>query len=442
MKIGRRDFLRRAGLGAAGVTLAFPSLGKAAGSSVQGLGKDKPNILFIISDDQGWTDYGFMGHPQIKTPNLDRLAAQSLTFTRGYVPSSLCCPSLGAIVTGLYPHQNLITCNDPPGPPPSKRRTPQEQKEFVAGRAVMTKHMEAAATLPRLLAKQGYVSLQTGKWWQGHFASGGFTHGMTKGQRHGDEGLDIGRKTLQPIFDFIATARKEQKPWFVWYAPMMPHDPHTPPDRILAKYKDKTDSPFVAKYWAMVDWFDETCGQVLEHLEKEGLAENTLVIYVTDNGWVQSPSTPRHLRSKLSPYDSGLRTPIMVRWPGKVTPRKSEELAMSIDFVPTVLAAVGEQPTSAMQGLNLLDAGAVAKRKTIFGECFLHTSVDLNSPVKNLEQRWLIDGHRKLIVPHRQGEAELYDLVADPHEQTNLAAQQAEVVAELKRKLDAWWKPE
>ncbi len=435
MNIGRRDFLKRAGLVTAGVVLGTALDAGAAD-------KPKPNILFIISDDQGWTDYGFMGHPQVKTPNLDKLAAQSLTFRRGYVPSSLCCPSLAAIVTGLYPHQNLITCNDPPGPPPGKKRTPQDQAAFTAGRAVMTKHMEAAATLPRLLARQGYMSLQTGKWWQGHFSSGGFTHGMTKGQRHGDEGLDIGRKTLQPIYDFIASARKEQKPWFVWYAPMMPHDPHTPPDRILEKYKGKTDSLFVAKYWAMVDWFDETCGQVLDHLEREGLAENTLVIYVTDNGWVQAPSTPRHLRSKLSPYDSGLRTPLMVRWPGRIKPQMSDELAMSIDLVPTVLAAVGEQPTPAMQGLNLLDAEAVAKRKTIYGECFVHTAVDLNSPIKNLEQRWLIDGHRKLIVPHGKGEAELYDLAADPHEQTDLAAQQAETVAALKRKLDAWWKPE
>ena len=192
MNIGRRDFLKRAGLVTAGVVLGTALDAGAAD-------KPKPNILFIISDDQGWTDYGFMGHPQVKTPNLDKLAAQSLTFRRGYVPSSLCCPSLAAIVTGLYPHQNLITCNDPPGPPPGKKRTPQDQAAFTAGRAVMTKHMEAAATLPRLLARQGYMSLQTGKWWQGHFSSGGFTHGMTKGQRHGDEGLDIGRKTLHTL---------------------------------------------------------------------------------------------------------------------------------------------------------------------------------------------------------------------------------------------------
>src|SRR5215470_12552650 len=75
-----------------------------------------PNILLIISDDQGWTDFSFMGHPYIHTPNLDRLASESLTFTRGYVPSSVCCPSLASIITGLYPHQHKITSNDPPAP--------------------------------------------------------------------------------------------------------------------------------------------------------------------------------------------------------------------------------------------------------------------------------------------------------------------------------------
>ena len=108
---------------------------------------------------------------------------------------------------------------------------------------------------------------------------------------------------------------------------MMPHTPHNPPERLLDKYKDKTPSPHVAKYWAMVEWFDETCGQLLDHLETEKLAENTIVVYVTDNGWIQDPDGTLSVRSKRTPYDGGLRTPIMVRWPGKVKPRTSDELA-------------------------------------------------------------------------------------------------------------------
>ncbi|MEX0977726.1 MAG: sulfatase-like hydrolase/transferase, partial [Pirellulales bacterium] len=163
----------------------------------------RPNIVMIISDDHAWTDYSFMGHPHVATPRIDALARQSLTFRRGYVPSSLCCPSLASIITGLYPHQHKVTSNDPPLPSGPERVGFQKSPAFAAGREVMNRHLEAVPTLPRLLGDLGYRSFQSGKWWQGNHARGGFTHGMTRGQRHGDAGLDIGRKTMQPIFDFI-----------------------------------------------------------------------------------------------------------------------------------------------------------------------------------------------------------------------------------------------
>src|SRR5437667_348423 len=144
----------------------------------EGAQPERPNIVLIISDDQGAGDYGFQGHPHVQTPHLDHLAAARLTFT----------------------------------------------------------------------------------------------HGMTKGARHGDAGLTIGRQGLQPIYDFVADARRQQKPFFVWYAPFMPHTPHTPPDRLFQKYAAKTPSPHIARYWAMCEWFDETCGELLGHLERERLA--------------------------------------------------------------------------------------------------------------------------------------------------------------------------
>ncbi|MBM4154736.1 MAG: sulfatase [Lentisphaerae bacterium] len=407
----------------------------------------KPNILMIVSDDHAWTDYSFMGHPCIRTPNIDRLASEGLTFRRGYVPSSLCCPSLATMITGLYPHQHKVTSNDPPAPRGAGKRTGPGSKEFQEGREVMNRHLEAVATLPRVLKEQGYLSLQTGKWWQGHYGRGGFTHGMTKGERHGDEGLDIGRKTMQPIHDFIGEAKKQGKPFFVWYAPMMPHDPHTPPDRLLAKATNTTDSIHVARYHAMVEWFDETVGDLLGLLDREGLATNTIVLYVADNGWIQNPATPRYApKSKQSQYDGGVRTPIMVRWPGRVAPRDAAEKAMSIDLMPTVLAALGLPKDAAMQGVNLLDEAAVKGREAIFGECFTHNAVDLDRPAANLRWRWAIEGDWKLIVPAPQNEAdgviELYNLAKDPHETENLAAAEPARVKALRAKLDAWWKGE
>ena len=398
-----------------------------------------PNVVLIVSDDQAWTDYGFMGHPHIQTPRLDRLARESLVFRRGYVTSSLCCPSLASLITGKYPHQHKITSNDPPG-------GSKDKDKFAAGRETMSRFMDAQPTLPRLLTNAGYLTLQTGKWWQGDFTRGGFTHGMTKGQRHGDEGLDIGRKTMQPIYDFIAESQKNLKPFFIWYAPMLPHTPHNPPERLFEKYKLQTPSPHVARYWAMCEFFDETCGQLLDHLEQQKLAENTIVIYVTDNGWIQNPDKPQYApKSKQSQYDGGLRTPILVRWPSKITPKSIDTPISSLDILPTVLDAVGVKRPDDLPGLNLLDEAAIAKRETIFGECFTHDSRDLQDPAASLRWRWLVRGDWKLVVPAKQNEpqevVELYDLKSDPHESKNLSATDPDRVAELRRSLAAWWQP-
>lgn len=404
-----------------------------------------PNIVMIVSDDQLWSDYSFMGSKDVHTPNLDRLAAQSLTFARGYVPSSLCCPSLASMITGQYPHQHKVTSNDPPLPTDgTSKQAFNKSKAFTDGREVMNRHMDAAPALPRMLAQNGYLSFQSGKWWQGEFSRGGFTHGMTKGSRHGDEGLDIGRKSMQPIYDFIATAQQAKKPFFVWYAPMMPHQPHNPPDRLLAKYKDKTPSLPVAKYWAMVEWFDETCGQLLDHLDAKGLTKDTIIVYLSDNGWITNPKTGQYAdKSKQSQYDGGLRTPIMVRWPAKVAPQKSPYLASSIDLAPTLLTAAGVKVAPGMTGLNLLDAAAVAKRTSIFGECFTHNSMNLNRPADSLRYRWVIEGDWKLIVPALRNEpnavVELYQLSVDPQEEKNLAKAEPARVARLTSQLDAWW---
>ena len=406
-----------------------------------------PNVVLIISDDQSWTDYGFMEHKAIETPNIDRLARQSRLFKRGYVPTSLCCPSLATLITGLYPHQNGITGNEPPLPSGGKntdqyRSQVQECVGFI----------DTVPTLPRLLAKRGYVSHQSGKWWQGHYSRGGFTHGMTHGDpkrrgRHGDVGLKIGREGLQPIFDFTDDAG--DKPFFVWYAPFLPHNPHNPPKRLLDKYTKKTESIFIARYWAMCEWFDETCGQLLNHLDEKKLARDTLVIYVTDNGWIQRADNGRYApRSKRSPYDGGIRTPIMIRWPGKVQPGERPELANSIDLAPTILKACGLEPTDTMQGIDLLDDTALAKRKSTHGACYLHNAVDIHKPSANLTHRWLINGNWKVILPYKAnlttrdeakgtGETELYNLAKDPFERRNLAKSKASRVKRLTKQLNA-----
>ena len=142
-----------------------------------------------------------------------------------------------------------------------------------------------------------------------------------KGGRHGDDGLKIGREGMQPIDDFLDHAKAEKKPFFMWYAPFLPHTPHNPPARLLEKYTSPSRSKTVAKYYAMCDWFDETCGQLLKSIDDRGLSDNTMVVYVTDNGWIQDPEKNGYApRSKQTPYEGGVRTPIMFKLPGKLSP--------------------------------------------------------------------------------------------------------------------------
>lgn len=391
----------------------------------------KPNVVMIISDDQGWTDFGFMGHPVIQTPHLDRLASESALFPNGYVPTSLCRASLATLLTGLYASQHRICCNDPP--------------EGVA-REAMHPFIRNAPTVPRLLQSLGYRSFQTGKFWEGHYSNGGFTHGMTEKGRHGDAGLEIGRKTMQPIYDFIEAGGSQ--PFFVWYAPMMPHDPHTPPERLLKKYSVAGRNEKVARYWAMCEWFDETCGELLGWLDNKRLRENTLVVFVVDNGWIQETGTVRTTRgwfaprSKSSPYDGGVRTPVMLRWPGHTKAGRYYDLVSTIDLAPTILAACGLKPSREMPGLNLLGVTAGKtrlKRRAVFGEIYLHSAVDLDKPSLSLTHLWVREADWKLITfAGGSAKPELYNLAEDPREERNLAELKPGQVKRLDKILNKW----
>jgi len=413
----------------------------------------KPNILLILSDDQAWGDYGFMGHPQIETPALDRLAGESVLYTRGYSPVPLCRPSLASLTTGLYPHQHGVTGNDPELPAKgvnamAGRKNPEMEKYYTDIIADWREHPD----LLESLRAAGYVSLQTGKWWEGNpVADGGFTAGMThsdakRGGRHGDEGLKIGREGLQPIKEFIDGAG--DKPWFVWYGVFLPHSPHTPPDFLLEKYRKLTPSEPVARYWACVEWLDRTVNELMGFLDEKGQRENTIVLYTCDNGYIQDPDKANRFapRSKLTIYEGGIRTPIMVSWKGKLAPlRDDEHLASNIDLWPTVAKLAGIAAPADLPGIDLCDRQAVAARKRIFAESFSHNIVKLGEPGRGLQHRCVIEGDWKLVVPNPltlpEDGTELYNLKADPWEKKNLAADEPEQVAALRKELDAWWTP-
>ncbi|MFK5920821.1 MAG: sulfatase [Verrucomicrobiota bacterium] len=415
-----------------------------------------PNIVFILSDDQAWTDYGFMGHADIKTPHLDQLAARSLVFERGYVSSPLCRPSLATMVTGLYPFQHGITGNDVDG------RNQRAELDLPL-RAAFHQH----PSFIKLLTSNGYLAHQSGKWWEGSWQDGGFTKGMThgdpkRGGRHGDLGLKIGRTSMKPVTNFIDAASKAEKPFLLWYAPFLPHTPHNPPARLLDKYNKPGRAEDVAKYYAMCEWFDETCGELLDYLDKKELTENTMVIYICDNGWVAksvNAGDPNQkmwkgyaLRSKGSPYENGVRTPIMVSWPGRVKPARSDQLAHGIDIFPTIAAAAGLEAPENLPGVNLLDAQALKKRRAIFG---VSNSIHNMTPGKTdetLQYLWCVEGDWKLLLRYPGKDTtkyknvhiwdtaavRLYNLKDDPHEKNELSGEHPEMVEHLRKLIEAW----
>lgn len=453
---------------AAGLCLGHPELAEAQSPSpakaqtapAAAAGPALPDIVFILSDDQAYNDYSFMGHPHIRTPNIDRLARESRLFTRGYVPDSLCRPSLATIISGLYPHQHGIVGNDPPTEKPgetgrSRRYTdPAYQAQIEK---FLQLHIDQMTTLPDRLSPLGYMSFQTGKWWEGNFARGGFQSGMThgdhnRGGRHGDVGLDIGRKGMQQVEQYVKQARAADKPYFLWYAPMLPHAPHNPPERLLERTRKLAPTEPIAKYWAMCEWFDETIGQLRDIIAQHGRADNTLIVYVTDNGWINLPNRSAYApRSKRTPYEGGIRTPIMFHWAGQLQPQQDDQqLVSSIDLVPTTLALLGQPAVKELPGINVLDQSALQQRPAVFGEIFAHDIADMRDAAASLEFRWIIEGFDKLIVPAATspaadksagGSLELYDLKADPREEHNLAddpAQRAKI-ERLTLRLNQWW---
>ena len=423
-------------------------------------GADQPNVVVIISDDQAWTDYGFMGHPVIQTPHLDRLAEHSLVMDRGYVAAPLCRPSLASMLTGRYPFQHGITGNDVDG---STNRAALD--------VPLRESFHKFPTFVKTLVAHGYLAHQSGKWWEGSWQDGGFTDGMTHGDskrrgRHGDAGLKIGREGMQPVTQFIDTAVAEEKPFLLWYAPFLPHTPHNPPQRLLTKYEKEGRAADLVKYYAMCEWFDETCGELLSYIDDKNLTDNTMVVYICDNGWA-APSTnaddPNQKlwkgyaqRSKSSPYENGIRTPIMISWPGKVKPEQSKRFAHAIDLFPTIAAAADVEAPADLPGINLLDAEKRDARTCVFGVCNATHNMTIGQSDETLQYLWCVDGDWKLLVRYHgadttkyanlhvwdQAPVRLYNVTEDPNEQNECSAKHPDIVARLKQEIEGWHEPE
>ncbi len=450
-----------------------------------------PNVVYLIADDQAWPDFGFMGNARVHTPHLDQLASLSARFTHGYVPSSVCRPSLMTLLTGLYPHQHGVHFNHgPPGNAGYNRMTSEEV--YLQTRQREFRLIGKQKTLPAILRQEsGYRCFQTGKFWEGHWRNGGFTEGMTLFQApprsqtfggtrklangvtvahgNGDLGLQIGRNSMQPIFRFIDDCEAAGTPWFVWYAPYLPHQPHDSPQRFYDLAQRRPDiQKHEVPYFASIAQFDDTVGQLVQHVRQHGKINNTVFVFVSDNGWRPSVTPQRNRpqefahtkRSKRAPFDDGLRTPILIRWDGVIQPATHMTPISSIDLMPTLLsiAKIPRARWPRLPGVDLLPVcrgqDELTSDRPIFGAIYPGDASRLGNPSADVAYRWVRQANMKLIEPHHRADGSqpwgnylqstaLYDIAADPFEERDLSksADYQSVVRGLRKRLDQWWNP-
>jgi arylsulfatase A-like enzyme len=402
---------------------------------------DRPNIVMIIGDDHGFEDFGFAGSPIVKTPNLDRLAAEGTVFSRTFVTASICDPSLRSLATGLHPMQRQMRMNY------------LESRNVRRGYAGDVVDFE---TLPRRLASAGYRSFQAGKFFGGSYDLAGFSDGMNGPEVDlrfgGPARKTLARTTQQPVYDFLDTVGEQ--PFFLWYAPMLPHHPFDAGPEYTKAYEGLGLSPAARRYYANVTRFDARVGELLGALEDRNLRDDTLIVYLADNGWDQKPKAARVVKNwdsdgehgKRSMYELGFRTPLIFHWPrGVPKGQVFEDLVSSVDLYPTLLDYAGAGDAADRPGMNLrsrIDNKAGANRQAVFaamGDIRSSPLRPASLPNKGVDPAAMVRSEDWYFISYEKwGAEELFDMLRDPKQTENVADRHPEVVARLQSDLRSW----
>ncbi len=414
-----------------------------------------PNIILLVGDDQGYPYFGFMGADYVQTPNMDKLAASGTLFTEGYVPQNHCRPSLQTLMTGTLPTDYDMDVDKI-----------IEERSIPEDSVVEFKHhvMKYFETLPRILKKQGYTSFQGGKWWEFNYQNGGFDEGMTKGWKKGDkgknewflqfmggEGRQLARATMQPVYDYVEN--NSDKPFFIWFAPELPHYPFDAPDKYYNIYKDKDMTESAKRYYANCTWFDDGVGELVRYLKEKGEFDNTLFVYVNDNGWEQEPYQEFRADSlrwhnggdkgKLSVYDQSFRTPIIFSWKDKIKAgATSKALMHSADIPATILDYIGVETPDNYFGRSyksLVEDTNKTDREIIIGKATQMRSEKDMMGMK-IEAYWARTDDWFFQWNLTLETIALFDMNKDPRNDNNLAESNPELIKEFKDKIEAWKK--
>ena len=420
-----------------GATIALSTLLTTASAA------ERPNFVVFIADDMAWDDCGAYGHAKIRTPSMDRLADQGLRFDNAFLTCSSCSPSRCSILTGRYPHAT--------GAEELHRPLPADQTTFLD-----------------VLREGGYYTASIGKWHLGEDA-----------KRRVDR-LEEGVKRLDEKVLSTLRERPKQKPFCLWLAFVDPHrpyaagaieKPHAATDAVVPPYLPDVPETRgdLALYYDEIARLDGVVGRTLAELDRQGIADETLILFLSDNG---RPFP----RCKTTLYDSGIKTPFVVRWPGHVmADGVTDSLVSSVDIAPTLVELAGLTAPATFQGKSfapILRDPKAETRRYVFADHDWHDFDDHQRAVRSKRYKYLRNDYvdipltppadavrsptframrrlrdagklspaqRRVFDRPRPAE-ELYDVVADPHELRNLARDKkySEEISRLRSVLDRW----
>ncbi len=400
------------------------------GSCLNGQCTTPPNILLIMADDHDYELQGFMGHPFNLTPNLDELANKSTIFPNSLTTMSRCRPPLATLLSGQWPHENGI---------------------FDNYTVIETPNLDPTNTLPKLLREVGYNTYIGGKFREGDPADYGFTHVDSIG-------LNFVRPGQTELLNFLEQSSQTKKPFFIWYAPVLPHAPLNAPSEYFVPAPEivipetvstEEQEEFIAEtqpFYANIRWFDDRIGEVLNKLTETGLDKNTIVMYMIDNGISYG------YVSKGSPFEKGMKASIMIYNPVKPgLGERRQEIVSVADLPTTILDYAGVPVPNSYSGSSLrylIDENLPLLNRNKFtqgvysGNFLFDSSTPQTALVDSLYAITSYDnaGHKYIrylqnINPEHNpglayhfadfpvrtvGDEDLFDLRVDPHETENL----------------------
>ncbi len=441
--MNRRQFIKSAGFGAATLALsewAFPK------------SKSRPNILFILADDLGWSQLGCYGSRFYETPNIDRLATEGMRFTDAYAACPVCSPTRASIMTGKYPARLHLTDFIAGGNYPVERLKQPKWQKYLPLEEV---------TIAEVLKTAGYKTASFGKWHlsiakkppeseqynpdkQG-FDESIITYKPKSKQDPEKDAHNVDRITEKSL-EFLQ--KNKDKSFFLYVTHNTIHSPVLGKKKLVDKFRNKAgadlpqNNPVIA---AMIEDLDDSVGTLLQKLDEMKIADKTIVIFFSDNGGLERVAKQTPLRSgKANLYEGGIRVPLIVRWPQVTRPGSiCSEPVISVDFFPTFIDILGlrnrtKKPIDGVSLVPFLKRSGSLKRKAIYWHYphYHSSSIGPGGAVRSGDYK-LIEWYDETICGPGNT-FELYNLKNDIGEQDNLAKKMPEKTKDLSRVLANW----